>query len=134
MTRCHSEEGVAGVIIHESRFTYESYGLSCLINLGQKWEQDTKIPLPLGGVAIHRRVPDSMASCVVSALGYALDAAREDHQSILPLMQNLAQEMSEEVMMQHVELYVNEHSRHLGEVACRAIETLSGVPVEVVKA
>lgn len=130
MDRCLLERGVAGVIIHESRFTYQERGLACLLDLGQHWEMSTGCPLPLGAVAVHRRLDDTLASAVVQALGASLDSAWLDHSSILPLMKHHAQEMSESVMMEHVNLYVNQYTRHLCGQAHNAIRTLTGCDVE----
>lgn len=132
MERCRVERAVGGVIIHESRFTYQDRGLVCLLDLGACWELNTGCPLPLGVVGIHRRHSVATASTIVKTLGASLDSAWEDHSSILPLMRCHAQEMSEVVMMDHVALYVNEHTRHLCEQSRSAINTLTSSEVEVV--
>ena len=116
----------AGVIIHESRFTYQADKLHLLCDLGQSWESDTRAPLPLGGIAIHRRVPLKCAQQFSQALKLSLQSAWADRRPILKLMRSLAQEMDDDVMARHVELYVNKYSAGLDSVARGAIEKLSG--------
>ena len=116
----------AGVIIHESRFTYQDHNMQVLCDLGGAWERTTHAPLPLGGIAIHHRVPVELAQQIAWGIKTSLEHAWADRQAILPLMRLHAQEMNDEVMAQHVELYVNKYSANLDSVACSAIEKLTG--------
>lgn len=120
----------AGVIIHESRFTFAQHGLKLLVDLGGAWEEQTQLPLPLGGIAIRRDVPDPLARVFTQALRDSLDAAWDDGDSIRPFMAEHAQEMDDEVMQGHVELYVNEFTKRIGAAGLRAIETLTGSEVD----
>ena len=126
LPQLREHEDWAGVIIHESRFTYQDDHLHCLCDLGQRWEAQTHAPLPLGGIAIHRRVPLKLAQQFSQVLKLSLERAWADRRPILKLMRSLAQEMDDDVMARHVELYVNKYSAGLDGLAREAIEKLCG--------
>lgn len=126
------QKTTAGVIIHESRFTYEEQGLHCLVNLGKAWEDSTHLPLPLGGIAVHRRVSLEDAMTLEALIQGSLQRAWSDRQPLLAMMKRHAQEMDEEVMAQHIALYVNEMSEDLGLKGQRAIEELCQCPLDLV--
>lgn len=113
-----------GVIIHEGRFTYENYGLTCLMDLGQWWESKTSLPIPLGGIAIRRDIPKKTAMEVETAIRESIDFAQQHSNEADAYIRNHAQEMSKEVIDQHIGLYVNEFSMDLGKQGTEAIETL----------
>jgi 1,4-dihydroxy-6-naphthoate synthase len=119
-------EDWAGVIIHESRFTYAQHDLEVLCDLGAMWEVTTQCPLPLGGIAIHKRVPFPLAQNFAKALQQSLACAWQDRSPLSKLIQSHAQEMSEDVIAQHIELYVNTYSGGLNSTAIKAIQTLTG--------
>jgi 1,4-dihydroxy-6-naphthoate synthase len=114
----------AGVIIHENRFTYEQKGLKKIIDLGEFWEGETGTPIPLGGIVIRRSLPDEVKRSVNRVLRSSVECAFADPQASLPFVRDHAQEMSEEVMYRHIDLYVNDYSADLGSEGRRAVEVL----------
>jgi len=114
----------AGVIIHENRFTYEAKGLRKIIDLGEFWEQETGAPIPLGGIAIKRSLPDEIKNRVNRLLRQSVEYAFAHRDASLPFVREHAQEMSEAVMYQHIDLYVNDYSVDLGPEGRRAVQTL----------
>jgi 1,4-dihydroxy-6-naphthoate synthase len=119
-----SERYDAGVIIHETRFTYEQKGLRKIIDLGEFWEQETGAPIPLGGIVIRRALPDDVKQTVNRLVRRSVEYAFAHPQASLPFVRQHAQEMSEEVMYRHIDLYVNEYSVDLGAEGRRGIELL----------
>ena len=119
-----SERYDAGVIIHETRFTYEQKGLRKIVDLGEFWEQETGAPIPLGGIVIRRALPDDVKETVNRLVRRSVEYAFAHPQASLPFVRQHAQEMSEEVMYRHIELYVNEYSVDLGSEGRRAVEVL----------
>jgi 1,4-dihydroxy-6-naphthoate synthase len=113
-----------GVIIHEGRFTYENYGLICLQDLGEWWEAETSLPIPLGGIAIRRDIPKEIAQKVEGAIRQSIRYAFQHPDEADNYIRSHAQEMSENVIHQHIDLYVNEFSIDLKEEGKIAIETL----------
>jgi 1,4-dihydroxy-6-naphthoate synthase len=114
----------AGVIIHENRFTYEAKGLKKIIDLGEFWERETGAPIPLGGIVISRLLPDEVKDRVNRVLRRSVEHAFAHRAETLPFVRAHAQEMSEEVMYKHIDLYVNEYSVDLGQEGRRAVELL----------
>lgn len=114
----------AGVIIHESRFTYPAYGLIQLLDLGQWWENETGQPIPLGGILARRSLGIELIHQLDDAIGRSLDYAWKHPQQTAGYIASHAQELDESVVRQHIELYVNDFSRDLGEAGLQAIETL----------
>jgi 1,4-dihydroxy-6-naphthoate synthase len=114
----------AGVIIHENRFTYEAKGLKRIVDLGEFWERETGAPIPLGGVVISRLLPAEVKDRVNRVLRRSVEHAFAHRAETLPFVRAHAQEMSEEVMYKHIDLYVNEYSVDLGQEGRRAVELL----------
>jgi 1,4-dihydroxy-6-naphthoate synthase len=114
----------AGVIIHENRFTYEARGLKKVIDLGEHWESTTGAPIPLGGIVIRRSLPEDVKQTVNRVLRRSVEYAFAHREASLPYVRAHAQEMSEEVMYKHIDLYVNEYSVDLGTEGRRAVEVL----------
>ena len=114
----------AGVIIHESRFTYLDYGLVQLLDLGQWWEETTGHPIPLGAIIAKRSLGGKLIETIDSAVRRSLEHAWAHPQQATDYMRAHAQEMDETVMRRHIELYVNEYSRDLGPPGIAAIEDL----------
>ncbi len=114
----------AGVIIHESRFTYAEQGLVAVADLGELWEQATGLPLPLGVIAARRDLDPAVVDAVANGLRASVAAARADAEPSRAFVAEFAQEMSTEVCASHIALYVNEFSEQLGEVGRAAIEML----------
>lgn len=119
-----SEKFDAGLIIHESRFTYQEKGLTKLIDLGDWWEQNMHAAIPLGGIVIKRSLGKDLAKRVDDILKASLAYAWERYPELTPFVQNNAQEMNEDVMRKHIELYVNDYTTDLGENGTSAINRL----------
>jgi 1,4-dihydroxy-6-naphthoate synthase len=116
-----SGEADAGVIIHESRFTYQSKGLHKLIDLGEYWEQLTGSPVPLGGIAAHARLGKDVISKVNRSIRRSVEYANLRRGELNEFIRCNAREMDEVVMQKHIDLYVNEFSVSLGIQGERAV-------------
>ena len=114
-----------GVCIHEGRFTWREQGLALVEDLGTRWEEATRCPLPLGGIVAHRRLPAATVAAVQGVIHDSLRFALLDPRAPLPTMRAHAQEFDDRVLMQHVDLYVNEWTLDLGDVGRRALEAFS---------
>jgi 1,4-dihydroxy-6-naphthoate synthase len=114
----------AGLIIHENRFTYEARGLKKIIDLGEFWEGETGAPIPLGGIVVKRSLPGEVQQTVNRVLRRSVEYAFAHRSASLPFVREHAQEMSEDVMYRHIDLYVNQYSIDLGAEGKRAVELL----------
>ncbi|MFZ1751559.1 MAG: 1,4-dihydroxy-6-naphthoate synthase [Saprospiraceae bacterium] len=114
----------AGVIIHENRFTYQNKGLVKILDLGEYWESRTKSPIPLGGIAVHRDLDDDIKRRVNKVITDSVSYAFSHPKDGMTFIKSHAQELSEAVIQSHIQLYVNEYSKNLGEDGKRAILTL----------
>lgn len=112
----------AGLIIHENRFTYEAKGLRRIIDLGEYWEGQTARAIPLGGIAMLRDRDDVRE--ISDLISESVKFAFAHPEASMPYVREHAQEMSEEVMKKHIELYVNKLSVNLGESGRMAIDAL----------
>jgi 1,4-dihydroxy-6-naphthoate synthase len=113
----------AGLVIHESRFTYPSYGLVCLQDLGEWWESETGLPIPLGAIVARRTLDSSALARTVRA---SVEHAWADPGASAQFVAAHSQEMDPDVCRQHIELYVNEFTRDLGDAGFAAVEALLG--------
>lgn len=131
MPRVASGEFDAGLIIHESRFTYEKEGLAAIADVGALWESATELPLPLGLIVAKRDLGPALLleleRGVADSARYAL-ANPEDSKAYVRAH---AQEMDEEVCARHIGLYVNQHSVEMGDQGAQAVETLLARGAEV---
>jgi 1,4-dihydroxy-6-naphthoate synthase len=114
----------AGVIIHENRFTYEKKGLRKICDLGQKWEEKTGQPIPLGGIAIRKALSEEIKLKVNRAIRRSVEFAFSNPESSSEYVQMHAQEMDEAVRKMHINLYVNNYSIDIGPEGREAIETM----------
>ncbi len=114
----------AGLIIHESRFTYHGYGLHKLLDLGEWWEAETGLPIPLGGIVARRSLGTETIAAIERALQSGVEYARSHPDEAAHYIGEHAQEMSAEVCAAHINLYVNDYSSDLGDEGIRAIECL----------
>ena len=119
-----SGETELGVIIHENRFTYQQKGLHKLIDLGEYWEKKINMPIPLGGIAINKRVERSAAIKINELIRQSVLFAYSNYPLIPSYVKQHSQEMDESVMKQHIDLYVNNYSIDLGSEGKKAIETM----------
>ena len=111
----------AGVIIHESRFTYQGFGLHQLVDLGAWWEGETGLPIPLGGIVARRSLGAETIRSIEAALAAGVEYARANPVEAAHYIREHAQEMSEQVCAAHIGLYVNDFSRSLGDEGERAV-------------
>jgi len=114
----------AGLIIHESRFTYQQKGLLRVADLGEYWEGKTHSPIPLGGIAARRNLPKDVILRIDRTLKRSVEYAFANPDSSREFVKMNAQEMDEEVMKKHIELYVNKYSIDLGIDGRNAVELL----------
>lgn len=116
----------AGVIIHEGRFTYPAYGLVKIVDLGQWWENKTGLPIPLGGIAVHRDLGPELAGRIEKVIRNSTAWAIDHPDETTAYIQAHAQEMAPEVICQHIGLYVNNFTLDMGlegEAATAALFT-----------
>ncbi|MGI6342750.1 MAG: menaquinone biosynthesis family protein [Bacteroidales bacterium] len=122
-------EVAAGVIIHESRFTYESKGLHLIHDLGNAWELQTSAPVPLGTIAINNKVDRKYVPIIEDAIQKSIDIAYK-RGGISDFVRNHAQEINDEVMQNHINLYVNEYSNYIPDEGLHAVETMFDLAFE----
>lgn len=113
-----------GLIIHESRFTYQEKGLRKIMDLGEHWEKETGCPIPLGGIAIHKSVAPDTRKLVDKLIRDSLQYALDRYPVLSPYVTEHAQEMKESVMRKHIDLYVNNFSLDLGSEGKKAIQKM----------
>lgn len=113
-----------GLIIHENRFTYTEKGLHKILDLGNYWEQETGCAIPLGGIVINRNLDQETKEKVNRLIRKSVEFAFANPKSGLEFIRKHAQEMSEEVMYKHIDLYVNKYSVTLGEEGRKAVDVL----------
>lgn len=113
-----------GTIIHENRFTYKNKGLHKVKDLGKHWEDETTFPIPLGGICIKRDFTFENKVLINRLIRESILFAFDKPKIGLEYRKQHAQEMNEEVMLQHINLYVNEHSIDLGTIGVKAVKYL----------
>jgi 1,4-dihydroxy-6-naphthoate synthase len=114
----------AGVIIHEGRFTYGSYGLRRIIDLGEWWETETSLPLALGGIAVSRRLDRGLMERIEQAMRESVEYADSNPEAGREYVAEHARELTPEVCQAHIELYVNDFTRDYGTEGVQAIRRL----------
>jgi len=119
-----NEQTELGVIIHENRFTYQQKGLHKVTDLGEYWEEKMHAPIPLGGIAVRRSIDKETSLKINKLIRKSIEFAFSNYPLITEYVKQHSQEMSEDVMRQHIELYVNNFSIDLGIDGKQAIETL----------
>jgi len=124
-------EKTTGLIIHESRFTYAERGLVKIRDLGEFWETETGLPIPLGGIVIKRNIDLALQQKVNRVLARSVRFARQFPEQTLDYVRPHAQEMDEKVMMQHINLYVNDFTEDLGVGGRAAVRRLFSLAKEV---
>lgn len=116
-----------GLIIHENRFTYEEKGLVKILDLGSYWEKLTGCAIPLGGIVINRKIDINTQQKVDRLIRKSVEFAFANPKSGIEFIRKHAQEMKEEVMYKHIELYVNQYSINLGKEGRNAIDKLFSI-------
>jgi 1,4-dihydroxy-6-naphthoate synthase len=114
----------AGVIIHENRFTYADKGLLLIRDLGEYWESLTGAPIPLGGIAVRRSLPEEVKRAINRSLARSVRYARTHPEASADYVGAHAQEMDPAVCRRHIDLYVNAYSEDLGTTGRQAIRHL----------
>lgn len=117
----------AGVLIHEGRFVYRERELELVADLGQLWEQRTALPLPLGGIAARRSLPDEVRHEAERLLRTSIEYAFTHPEASRTYIKQHAQELDDKVIDAHIALFVNGYSLSLGDEGRRAVEALTGV-------
>jgi len=126
-----SDEVDAGVIIHENRFTYQKKGLRKVIDLGNFWEEQTGLPIPLGGIAVRRHLPESVKLELNRLVKESVKYAFSNPKNSYPFVRAHAQTLEDEVIQKHIELYVNSFSEEIGESGKKSILRLFAKAEEV---
>lgn len=119
-----NEEVDAGLIIHESRFTYASYGLKQLTDLGEWWEKQTGLPIPLGGIIAKHSLGDGLHKKVNKIIRKSIEYSLNNRADPMNYIKEHSQELSEDVINQHLNLYVSDFTLDVGEEGERAISEL----------
>jgi len=119
-----SNEADAGLIIHENRFTYQKKGLRKIVDLGEYWEEKTGLPIPLGGIVVNKNLDQKLQLIINRIMKRSVDYAFDNPKSAYSYIKQYAQEMEEEVMYKHIELYVNDFTKDLGAEGKNAIRQL----------
>ncbi len=114
----------AGVIIHENRFTYEQRGLIKLLDLGEFWEERSASPIPLGGIIAKRHLGEETLGKLNRIMRRSVQFAMKNPDQVMDFVKAHAQEMNEDVIRKHINLYVNRFTLDLGDDGSRAIQTL----------
>ena len=114
------------MIIHESRFTYAEHGLVAVADLGEWWEGETGLPVPLAGIFARGDLEPEVADAAEAAIRASVEYAFANPEASREYVRSLSQEMSDEVCAAHIALYVNEHSVDIGADGLTAIDRLLG--------
>jgi len=125
-----SGQADCGVIIHESRFTFESAGFTPVMDLGAWWEETTGLPIPLGGIAARRSLGQALIRQIDAAVNTSIRRAMADPDETLPYMRRHAQELDDTVLQAHVRTFVNDFSLAQTDRGRRAIEMLESMARE----
>ncbi|MFJ3926416.1 1,4-dihydroxy-6-naphthoate synthase [Streptomyces sp. NPDC090022] len=114
----------AGLVIHEARFTYQNYGLHCLADMGEHWEDTTGLPIPLGAIIAKRSLGAATLRALAGAARTSVLMAWDDPEASRPYVRAHAQELDPAVADQHIGLYVNEFTADLGDAGYAAVRGL----------
>ena len=118
------EEVDAGLIIHESRFTYPSYGLKQVIDLGEWWEKETGLPIPLGGIIAKKTLGKDLNKTINELIRQSVEYAFQNRNEPTEYIKEHSQELSDEVIHRHIDLYVNDYSLDIGQDGNKAVKEL----------
>lgn len=125
MPQLENKQADFGVCIHEGRFTWQQAGLACVEDLGTRWETETESPLPLGGILANRSLGGDVIGRIQSVIQSSIQWGLDHPEQTMSTMRKHAQEFSDEVLMQHVKLYVNQWTVELGDIGTQALHVLS---------
>jgi 1,4-dihydroxy-6-naphthoate synthase len=116
----------AGLIIHESRFTYREQGLIAVADLGEWWEGETGLPVPLAGIFARSDLEPDLVDASDAAIRSSVEHAFANPDASRDYVRSLSHELSDEVCAAHIALYVNEHSVDIGDEGLAAVDRLLG--------
>ena len=118
------DEVDAGLIIHESRFTYPSYGLTQVIDLGEWWEKETGLPIPLGGIIAKQTSGEDLNKKTGELVRQSVEYAFKNRNEPTAYIKEHSQELSDDVINRHIDLYVNDYSLDIGQDGEKAVKEL----------
>ena len=121
------EKNTVGVIIHENRFTYQQKGLVKIIDLGEFWEERTGLPIPLGGIVAKKSLDFILLKRIDQLIKKSIEYSFSNYPLITDYVREHSQEMEEDIMRKHIDLYVNDYSINLGDKGKNAISQFLGV-------
>ncbi len=121
------DKKLAGVIIHENRFTYQQRGLIKIIDLGEFWEQKTNSPIPLGGIVAKRNIPATLLKKIDRLIRQSIKYSFANYPILTEYVRKHSQEMEEDILRKHIDLYVNDYSLDLGVKGKTAIVQLLSI-------
>ncbi len=113
-----------GVIIHEERFTFAEQNLHIVQDLGNWWQEQTKLPIPLGCIAVRQDIPTNIQSKIEEGIRTSIEFARSNPKAVLPFIKKHAQSLDDKVIQAHVDLYVNDFSLVLNQKGKQAVQEL----------
>jgi 1,4-dihydroxy-6-naphthoate synthase len=119
-----SGEADAGVIIHEDRFVFEAAGLHRVQDLGEWWENETHCPIPLGCLAARRSIGGAFAGELDDLIRRSITAAEQNTPAAMPFILQHAKQTDPAIVRQHIDTFVTDFTKDLGEQGDRAVETL----------
>ena len=114
----------AGLIIHESRFTYSEYGLSQIIDLGYWWERETRLPIPLGGIVARKSLGVAVIKTVEKLIRASIKYSTLHKGEVVHAAKKYSQQLSEDVILKHISLYVNDYTYDIGDEGEAALNEL----------
>ncbi len=114
----------AGLIIHESRFTYQDYGLVKIADLGEWWEKETGLPIPLGCIIARKSLGGPLIKTVEDLIRASVNYSLAHGDEVMPYIRKYSQELSEAVIRDHISLYVNSYTVDIGRDGLAALDEL----------
>lgn len=124
MGAVRDEKVDAGLIIHESRFTYHEYGLIEIADLGDWWEKETGLPIPLGGIIAKKTLGIATIKTIESLIRASVEYSMIHKNNTIPFIKNYSQELSDNVILKHISLYVNSYTIDIGSEGEAALDEL----------
>lgn len=121
----------AGVLIHESRFTYKEKGLVLIEDLGKRWQQISGLPVPLGGIAVSRKLDPLLSRKLSSLIKKSIEFAKDNPGPSANYIKEHATEMSESVIEKHIDMFVNDYTLNIGIEGERAVKALYNKSMEI---
>jgi 1,4-dihydroxy-6-naphthoate synthase len=120
-----NHENTMGVLIHEGRFTYADKGLTLINDLGKLWQEQESLPIPLGIIIAHKSIDPNLLPAIEAQIKASIKYSWNNYPTLSTFVKKNAQEMSEEVMRQHINLYVNEFSEYIGKEGHSALDKIA---------